>query len=65
VGTEPWGRKGRLIRDVTSTVLGKEEMVVPNSLKEGAVWHIGTLLDNDCEPNNKTTAVARQQPTQQ
>jgi hypothetical protein len=26
--TKAWGRKARLITDITSTVIGKEEMVI-------------------------------------
>jgi hypothetical protein len=47
VRIEPLGRKARPITDVTSTALGKEEMAVPNSLKEGAMWHVDPLLGND------------------
>jgi hypothetical protein len=59
--TEPRGRKVRPITDVTSIALGKEEMAVrvPNSLKEGAMWHVDPLLANNREISSCTTAVAK------
>jgi hypothetical protein len=52
--TEPWGMKVRLITDITSTALRKEEIVA--SLKEGALQHVDSL-GNDCEVTKYTTAV--------
>jgi hypothetical protein len=46
-------------RDIRSTTLGKEEMVV--CIKEQAVWHVDSLLGNDHEISNYTTVVAKQQ----
>jgi hypothetical protein len=65
--TERWGRKVRPITDATSTALEKKKwryacrLFGTNSLKEGAMGHIDPLPGNDCETDNKTTAVARQQ----
>jgi hypothetical protein len=56
---KPRGRKARPITDVTSTALEKKKWrYVPNSLKEGAMWHVGALLGNGRERSGYTTAVA-------
>jgi hypothetical protein len=64
--TEPHGMKVRPITDITSTALGKEEMVVyacsplwMNSHKEGSMWRVDPLLGNDHEIRNYTRAAAR------
>jgi hypothetical protein len=36
------------------STIGKEKLW--NSLKEGAMWHVDTLLDNDLEISNYVTA---------
>jgi hypothetical protein len=52
MGTKPQGTKARPITDVTSTLLGKEEMV-------GAMWHMDRFLHNNHENSKYTTTVAR------
>jgi hypothetical protein len=53
--------KARLITNVTSTSLGKEEMAVhfrifgTNSLKEGAMYGAEPLLGSDHETKNEIT----------
>jgi hypothetical protein len=57
------GRKARPITDVENTALGKEETAVrlwtirDDSLKEGAMWHVDTLLGNNHEITKSKTAV--------
>jgi hypothetical protein len=53
VRSKPWGRKARLITNVTGTALGKEEMAV----RLIALWQIDALLGNIRGISKYTTAV--------